>query len=126
MNERKYSTEHISEWCEAHYPKVDSASDDVKLEQMLRQAIIKGSTAFDKYPTSTNRTLHVLRSVNRYTRYFTNRAKVELLGFDNFKYLCSVGASDCTNEYIYTTLLRNHVSEDVIAASNKLLATYAK
>jgi hypothetical protein len=126
MNARKYSKEHIADWCKSHYPQVDSASDDVELENKLRRAIIKGSTLFDKYPTSTNRTLHNLRSVDRYTRYFTNRAKTDLLGFDNFKYLCSCDGSEYTNEYIYTTLLRNHVSEEVVKASQKLLKSFVK
>ena len=126
MSTRKYSEEHIKEWCNAHYPSIDSESDDVALEEKLKQVLIEGSCLFDKYPTQTNRTLHKLRSVNRYTRYFTNRAKIELLGFDNFKFLCSIGGSKYTNEYIFTTLLRQHVSEAIIAECEKLLATYAK
>ena len=126
MSTRKYSEEHIKEWCYAHYPSIDSASDDVELEEKLKQVLIEGSCLFDKYPTQTNRTLHNLRSVNRYTRYFTNRAKVESLGYDNFKFLCSIGGSRYTNEYIYTTLLRKHVSEAIIAESEKLLSTYTK
>jgi len=126
MSTRKYSEEHIKEWCYAHYPSIDSASDDVVLEEKLKQVLIEGSCQFDKYPIQTNRTLHKLRSVNRYTRYFTNRAKIELLGFDNFKFLCSIGGSIYTNEYIFTTLLRQHVSEAIIAECEKLLATYAK
>lgn len=126
MSTRKYSEEHIKEWCYAHYPSIDSASDDVVLEEKLKQVLIDGSRLFDKYPIQTNRTLHKLRSVNRYTRYFTNRAKIELLGFDNFKFLCSIGGSKYTNEYIFTTLLRQHVSEAIIAESEKLLTTYAK
>ncbi|MDA7712493.1 hypothetical protein N8828_00640 [bacterium] len=126
MSTRKYSEEHIKEWCNAHYPSIDSASDDVELEEKLKQVLIEGSCLFDKYPTQTNRTLHNLRSVNRYTRYFTNRAKVESLGYDNFKFLCSIGGSRYTNEYIYTTLLRKHVSEAIIAESEKLLSTYTK
>jgi hypothetical protein len=126
MSARKYSEEHIKEWCYAHYPTIDSASDDVVLEETLKQVLIDGSCLFDKYPIQTNRTLHKLRSVNRYTRHFTNRAKIELLGFDNFKYLCSIGGSKYTNEYIFTTLLRQHVSEAIIAECEKLLATCAK
>ena len=126
MSTRKYSEEHIKEWCYAHYPSIDSASDDVVLEEKLKQVLIEGSCLFDKYPIQANRTLHNLLSVNRYTRYFTNRAKIELLGFDNFKFLCSIGGSKYTNEYIFTTLLRQHVSEAIIAECEKLLATYAK
>lgn len=126
MSTRKYSEEHIKEWCLAHYPSIDSASDDVVLEEKLKQVLIDGSCLFDKYPIQTNRTLHKLRSVNRYTRYFTNRAKIELLGFDNFKFLCSIGGSEYTNEYVFTSLLSKHVNEAIIAESEKLLATYAK
>ena len=126
MDTRKYSENHIKEWCEAHYPQVDSSSDDSVLENKLRQLIIEGSALFDKYPLQANRTLHNLRSVNRYTRYFTNRAKLKLLGFDNFKHLCSIGGGKYTNEYIFTTLLRKHVNEAVVTASQKLLDTYAK
>jgi len=126
MSTRKYSEEHIKEWCNAHYPSIDSASDDVVLEEKLKQVLIEGSCLFDKYPIQANRTLHNLLSVNRYTRYFTNRAQIELLGFDNFKFLCSIGGSEYTNEYVFTTLLRKHVNEAIIAESEKLLTIYAK
>ena len=97
MENRKYSEEHLKEWCIAHFPNVDEASDDVELERNLRDTIIEGSTYFDKYPTMANKTLHVLKPLNKYRRYFTNRSKVELLGFENFHYLCENGGSRYTN-----------------------------
>ena len=43
MDNKKYSAEHLKEWCLAHFPNVDEASDDVELEHNLRNAIIEGS-----------------------------------------------------------------------------------
>jgi len=40
--------------------------------------------------------------------------------------LCENGGSKYTNEYIFTTLLREHVSEAIITESEKLLVTFAK
>ena len=48
MENRKYSEEDLKEWCLAHFPNVDEASGDVELERNLRDAIIEGSTYFDK------------------------------------------------------------------------------
>jgi hypothetical protein len=76
----------------------------------LRDAIIEGSTYFDKYQIQANRTLHLLKSQNKYRRYFTNRSKAELLGFENFHYLCENGGSRYTNEYQFATVLRDFVS----------------
>ena len=124
MSNRKYTAEHLKEWCLAHFPNVDEASDDVELENNLRNAIIEGSMYFDKYPTSTNRTLHKLASINKYRRYFTNRAKVEYLGFENFHYLCENTGSRYTNEYQYATVLSDFVSDEVVGKSVKLLKAY--
>ena len=87
-------------------------------------AIIEGSTYFDKYPIQANRTLHLLKSQNKYRRYFTNRGKVELLGFENFHYLCENGGSRYTNEYQYATVLSDFVSDEVVGKSVKLLKAY--
>ena len=114
----------MTEWCEAHFPNVDEESDDVELERNLRDAIIEGSTYFDKYPTQANRTLHKLASINKYRRYFTNRSKVELLGFENFHYLCENGGSRYTNEYQFATVLSEFVSNEVVGKSVKLLEKY--
>ena len=124
MENRKYSEEHLKEWCLAHFPNVDEASDDFELERNLRDAIIEGSTYFDKYPTMANKTLHVLLPLNKYRRYFTNRSKVELLGFENFHYLCENGGSRYTNEYQYATVLSDFVSDEVVGKSVKLLKAY--
>jgi len=126
MKNRKYTEEHLKEWSEEHFPQVDNTSDDVELEKKLRTVLIEGSAYFDKYPTPTNRTLHNLLPQNKYRRYFTNRAKIEFLGYENFHYLCENGGSKYTNEYIFTTLLREHVSEAIITESEKLLVTFAK
>ena len=77
-----------------------------------------------KYQTSTNRTLHKLASINKYRRYFTNRAKVEYLGFENFYYLCENSGSRYTNEYQFATALSNFVSDAVVGKSVKLLKQY--
>ena len=124
MENRKYSEEHLKEWCLAHFPNVDEASDDVELERNLRDAIIEGSTYFDKYPIQANRTLHSLKSQNKYRRYFTNRSKAELLGFENFHYLCENGGSRYTNEYQFATVLSDFVSDEVVGKSVKLLKYY--
>ena len=124
MANRKYTAEHLKEWCLAHFPSVDEASDDVELERNLRNAIIEGSTYFDKYPTQANRTLHKLASIKKYRRYFTNRSKAELLGFENFHYLCENGGSRYTNEYQFATVLSDFVSDEVVGKSFKLLKAY--
>ena len=90
----------------------------------LRDAIIEGSTYFDKYQIQANRTLHLLKSQNKYRRYFTNRSKVELLGFENFHYLCENGGSRYTNEYQFATVLSDFVSDEVVGKSVKLLKAY--
>jgi len=126
MKNRKYTEEHLKEWSEEHFPQVDNTSDDVELEKKLRTVLIEGSAYFDKYPISTNKTLHKLLPKNKYKRYFANRAKIEFLGYENFHYLCENGGSKYTNEYIFTTLLREHVSEAIITESEKLLVTFAK
>ena len=94
------------------------------MERNLRDAIIEGSTYFDKYPIQENRTLHSLKSLNKYRRYFTNRSKAELLGFENFHYLCENGGSRYTNEYQYATVLSDFVSDEVVGKSVKLLKAY--
>ena len=124
MSTRKYSKTHIREWCETHFPQVDKTSDNVVLEQRLRKKVIEGSTFFDKYPISTNRTLHCLRPKNKYVRYFTNRAKVEHLGFENFYFLCLNGGCKYTNEYQYATVLSDFVHNDVFTESQRLLKKY--
>ena len=124
MENRKYSAEHIKEWCNDHYPQVDETSDNVELEHHFRNVIIEGSMYFDKYPLSTNRTLFHLKPKNRYKRYFTNRAKADALGADNFHFLCSNGGSKYTNEYQYATLLCDEVKDEVVGKSVKLLKQY--
>lgn len=124
MTNRKHSSEHLKEWCVSHFPSVDAASDDVDLEHNLRSAIIEGSGYFDRYPLQANRTLHCLKPINRYRRYFTNRGKVEMLGFENFHYLCDNGGSRYTNEYQYATVLSEYVSDAVVGKSVKLLKHY--
>ena len=124
MVNRKYSAEHLTEWCLAHFPNVDEASDDVEMEHHLRNIIIEGSGYFDRYPTAANRTLHVLKPINKYRRYFTNRAKVGMLGFGNFHYLCDNGGSRYTNEYQYATILSDFVNDAVVGRSVKLLKPY--
>ena len=124
MENRQYSEEHLKEWCEEHFPLVDNSSDDVELEKHLRATLVEGSTYFDKYAVPTNRTLHNLNPTNRYRRYFTNRAKAELLGYENFHYLCDNGGSKYTNEYQYATLLSDFVSDEVVGKSVKLLKEY--
>ena len=93
MSNRKYTAEHWKEWCLVQFPNVDEASDDIELENNLRNAIIEGSIYFDKYPIGTNCTLHKLASINKHKRYFTNRAKTEHSGFENFHYLCENSGS---------------------------------
>ena len=90
----------------------------------LYDAFIEDSTYFDKYPIQANRTLHFLKSQNKYRRYFTNRSKVELLGFENFHYLCENGGSRYTNEYQFATVLSDFVSGEVVGKSVKLLKAY--
>ena len=124
MENRKYSAEHLKEWCLAHFPNVDEASDDVELERNLRNAIIEGSMFFDKYPISANRTLHLLKPINKFRRYFTNRGKVEMLGFGNFHFLCENSGSKYTNEYQFATVLSDFVSDAVVGKSVKLLKKY--
>jgi hypothetical protein len=124
MANKKYTAEHLKEWCLAHFPSVNDASDDVELERNLRNAIIEGSGYFDRYPVQANRTLHTLKPINRYRRYFTNRAKVEMLGFENFHYLCGNGGARYTNEFQYVTVLSDFVSDAVVGKSVKLLKQY--
>jgi hypothetical protein len=124
MSNRKYTEEHIREWSEEHFPLVDTASDNADMEKHLRNVLIEGSTYFDKYPTAANRTLHKLKPINRYRRYFTNRSKAEYLGFENFHYLCDSGGSKFTNEYQFATLLCDYVSDEVVGKSVKLLKQY--
>jgi hypothetical protein len=124
MENRKYTSDHLKAWCLAHFPSVDTASDDVELERHLRNAIIEGSGYFDRYPTAANRTLHKLKPINKYRRYFTNRASVEKLGFVNFHYLCDNDGSRYTNEYQYATVLSDFVSDAVVGKSVKLLKQY--
>ena len=121
MKNRKYTEEHLKEWSEEHFPQVDNTSDDVELEKKLRRVLIEGSAYFDKYPTPTNRTLHNLLPQNKYRRYFTNRAKIVFLGYENFHYLCENGGSKYTNEYQYVTLLSDFVSDEVVEESKRLL-----
>jgi hypothetical protein len=124
MSNRKYTEEHIREWSEEHFPLVDTASDNADMETHLRNVLIEGSTYFDKYPIAANRTLHKLKPINRYRRYFTNRSKAEYLGFENFHYLCDSGGSKYTNEYQFATLLCDYVSDEVVGKSVKLLKQY--
>lgn len=124
MTDRKYSKEHLKEWCLEHFPQVDKSSDDVMLEEHLKLAIIGGSLYFDRYPTSANRTLHSIKPKNRYVRYFTNRAKADYLGFENFHMLCNDDGSKYTNEYQYATVLSDKVSDEVVGKSVKLLKIY--
>ena len=121
---RKYSETHIRKWSEEHFPPIDTASDNADMEKHLRNVLIEGSTFFDKYPTAANRTLHKLKPINRYRRYFTNRSKAEYLGFENFHYLCDSGGSKYTNEYQFATLLCDYVSDEVVGKSVKLLRQY--
>jgi hypothetical protein len=86
--------------------------------------IIEGSTYFDRLPVAANRTLHKLKPKDKYVRYFTNRARIENLGFENFHYLCSKGGSKYTNEYQYATILIALVSDEVAGKSMKLLSQY--
>ena len=124
MENREYSEEHLMEWCSNHFPSIDETSDDVELEKNLKDVLIVGSTYFDKYPVSTNRTLHSLKPKNKYLRYFTNRAKIETLGYENFHYLCESGGSRFCNEYQYATVLSDYVSDEVVGRSVKLLKQY--
>ena len=71
-----------------------------------------------------NKTLHVLKPLNKFRRYFTNRSKAELLGFENFHYLCENGGSRYTNEYQFATALNDFVSDEVVGKSVKLLKAY--
>jgi hypothetical protein len=121
MSTRKYTERQIVEWCIEHFPPINSDSENVELESKLRDVLIGGSLFFDKYPISTNRTLHNLKPENRYRRYFTNRAELDSLGFENFEYLCACGGRRYTNEFIYTTLLREYVDDAVVSASTQLL-----
>jgi len=124
MSNRKYTEEQIREWSKEHFPPIDNASDNADMEKHLRNVLIEGSTYFDKYPTAANRTLHKLKPINRYRRYFTNRSKAEYLGFENFHYLCDSGGSKFTNEYQFATLLCDYVSDEVVGKSVKLLKQY--
>ena len=49
---------------------------------------------------------------------------MELLGFENFHYLCENGGSRYTNEYQYATVLSDFVSDEVVGKSVKLLKAY--
>lgn len=121
---RKYSEQLLREWSANHFPDIDTASDDAILERHLRHILVEGSTFFDRYPLSTNRTLHTLKPYNKYRRYFTNKAKVEFLGHEKFHFLCQNGGSKYTNEYQFVTLLSDFVSDAVVGKSVKLLKQY--
>ena len=49
---------------------------------------------------------------------------MELLGFENFHYLCENGGSRYTNEYQFDTVLSDFVSDAVVGKSVKLLKQY--
>jgi hypothetical protein len=124
MKDRRYSEEEIRDWCGNHFPPIDTSSTNPSLEATLKAMIIEGSTYFDRLPVAANRTLHKLKPKDKYVRYFTNRARIENLGFENFHYLCSKGGSKYTNEYQYATILIALVSDEVAGKSMKLLSQY--
>ena len=66
----------------------------------------------------------MLKPLKKHRRYFTNRSKAELLGFENFHYLCDNGDSRYINEYQFATVLSDFVSDEVVGKSVKLQKAY--
>lgn len=80
-------------WAEQHFPQVSALSDDVQLERYLRACCVLGSAFNPSYPVSTNKTFHRLKEVNRFRRYFTNRAKLDKVGGENLRAWLNMAAS---------------------------------
>ena len=113
-------------WADKHFPPVDEAADDFELEQKLRTVCMKGARYIEKYATSTNRTLHTLKPPNKYVRYFTNRANLESIGGEKFELIAGNGGVEYTNEYQFSTLLKDQVDEEVVKKSIELVLQYTK
>lgn len=111
-------------WAEAHYPQCSTASDSYELELYLRAACVLGSAFNDRYPVSVNHILHRMKDKDRYLRYFTNRAKVNMIGTQKFVGMAERGGVRYTNEFMYTTFLRERVDERCAVACDILVAPY--
>jgi len=113
-------------WADEHFPPVDEAADDVELEQKLRTVCMKGARYIDRLAVSTNKTLHKLNPPNKYVRYFTNRAKLDMVGGEKFEMIASSGGVEYTNEYQFATLLKGHVDKEVVKKSVELVLRFTK
>jgi len=113
-------------WADEHFLPVDEAADDVELEQKLRSVCVKGAGYIDRLATSTNFHLHHFTNPNRYLKYFTNAAKVEKVGGEKFELIARNGGVEYTNEYQYTTLLKDQVDAEVVKKSVEFVRQYTK
>lgn len=111
-------------WAEKHYPPCTAQSDNYELELYLRAACVLGSAFNDKYPTSVNHILHCMNDKDKYLRYFTNRAKLDMIGTEKFVGMAERGGVKYTNEFMYTAILRERVDKNVAIACDDLVAPY--
>ncbi|MBO6898133.1 MAG: hypothetical protein JJ868_12240 [Shimia sp.] len=111
-------------WAEAHYPQCSDTSKNYELELYLRAACVLGAAFNDKYPVSVNKILHRMNDKDRYLRYFTNRAKLDMIGTQKFLGMAERGGVKYTNEFMYTSNLRERVDKNVAAACDDLVAPY--
>jgi len=116
--------EQLTTWANQHFPHPSAVSDEPALEWALRSICVSGAGYLNRYATSTNRTLHVLRERNRYLRYFTNQAKLTKLGSDKFYEITMNGGLCYTNEYLYATVLLGYVPAAVSQASSELISMF--
>lgn len=111
-------------WAEKHYPQCSAASDSYELELYLRAACVLGSAFNDKYPTGVNQIFIRMKDKDRYLKYFTNRAKLDMIGTQKFVDMAQRGGVKYTNEFMYTSILRGRVDKDVTVACDALVQPY--
>ena len=111
-------------WAEKHYPPCSTQSDRYELELYLRASCVLGSGFNEHYPTSVNKILHRMNDGNKYLRYFINRARLDKIGGDKFVGMAERGGVRYTNEFMYTTILRDSVKSEVVEACFKLVREY--
>ncbi|SDU21717.1 hypothetical protein SAMN05216296_2459 [Pseudomonas pohangensis] len=119
-----YSEDDKERWAEEHFLPIDNSADNVALEIRLRSTCVKGSRYVDRLASSTNFHLHRIKNPNRYFTYFVNAATIPKLGTQKFRMIAENNGVRYTNEYLFATLLRQHVSSDVVEFSEILIKKY--